>query len=73
MARRWHCAFCGLDVVGPDLQQHLIDHERAAVRQIGGHFLWFDEDHGCCAWCGAGVPRTARGMRHAETCHRRAT
>jgi hypothetical protein len=61
--RVWQC-FCGASVIGCSLQDHLIEHARADARTAGDDFVWFDDEHGCCAHCGAGVPRTDRGRAH---------
>lgn len=68
--RAWRC-FCGVDVIGGGLQAHLIEHARADALDAGDDFVWFDAEHGCCAHCGAGLPRTDRGRAHLYTCHRR--
>lgn len=65
--RSWICPFCKLAVVGPALQQHLIEHERDTARDRGDHFVWFDETHGACAYCGGGVSR-ARAHLHIGNC-----
>lgn len=67
-ARVWQC-FCGVAVIGDNLQEHLIEHERTRAAEAGEHFVWFDDTHGCCAYCGGGVSR-ARAHLHVGNCHR---
>jgi hypothetical protein len=62
-ARVWRC-YCGVDVIGGGLQEHLNEHAAADARAAGERFVWFDDEHGFCVQCGAGVPRTDRGRAH---------
>jgi hypothetical protein len=61
--RAWRC-WCGDEVVGSDLQDHLVNHERAAALARGDRFVWFDDESGVCARCGVGVPRAFGAGAH---------